>query len=172
MLPEPSLMSFELTRGDVYCCNNELHCTQCNNCNQTMSVGLLKCRTYQETLSRQSFTTMSPTTNNPQTVDGECQYSVNPTVISCIFPTTTPATTMISSFIQTCDGEPIQSKSMQLSLYATLSGTVITVLGATVGVLLVLLLVTVVALVNTCVALRLKNKQRYVWHPLYNSNTP
>ena len=48
-----------------------------------MSVALLKCRTYQETttiLSSQPFTTMSPTTNNPQTVDGECQYSANPTV--------------------------------------------------------------------------------------------
>ncbi len=44
-----------------------------------------------------------------------------------------------------------------------------TVLGATVGVLLVLLLVTVVALVNTCVALRLKNKQRYVEYAPYNN---
>ncbi len=83
LLSEPTVMSSELTRGDVYCCNNELHCTQCNNCNQTMSVGL-KYRTYQETttvVSRQYFTTiMSPTTNNPQTVDGECQYSANPTV--------------------------------------------------------------------------------------------
>ena len=96
----------------MYCCNIELHCTQCNNCHLTMSVALLKCRTYQETttiLSSQPFTTMSPTTNNPQT------------------------------------------------------GTVKTVLGATVGVLLVLLLlVTSVALVNTCVALRRKNKQRYI----------
>ncbi len=81
IITEPTVMSFELTRGDVYCCNNELHCTQCN---QTMSIGLLDCRTYQETttvLSRQVFTTtMSPATNNPQTVDGECQYSANPTV--------------------------------------------------------------------------------------------
>ena len=67
-------MSFEPTRGDMYCCNTEL---QCNNCNHTMSVGLLKCHTYQET--------MSPTTNNPQTVDGECQYSANPTVTFHVF---------------------------------------------------------------------------------------
>ncbi|XP_064397187.1 neurotrypsin-like isoform X2 [Halichondria panicea] len=81
---ESTVMSFEPTKGDVYCCNNELHCTQCN---QIMSAGL-KCRTHKSTNS-----------------------------------------------------------------------TVITVWGATVGVLLVLLLVTVVALVNTCVALRRKNKQ-------------
>ena len=83
IITEPTVMSFELTRGDVYCCNNELNCTQCN---QTMSIGLLDCRTYQETTSRQVFTTtMSPTTNNPQTVDGECQYSANPTVTFHVF---------------------------------------------------------------------------------------
>ncbi len=75
-----------------------------------MSVALLKCRTYQETttvLSSQSFTTMSPTTNNPHTVDGECQYSANPTVTFHVYivPTTMPATTMISNFLQTCDSE-------------------------------------------------------------------
>ncbi len=41
------------------------------------------------------------------------------------------------------------------------AGTVNTVLGAIVGTLLVLLLVTAVALVNTCVALKMKNKERY-----------
>ncbi len=107
MYTEPG-MNFELTRGDMYCCNTEL---QCNNCNQTMSSGL-KCGT-----------------QTTEMLNSECQYL-------------------------------LYSKS--LILYTQLSGTVNTVLGATVGVLLVLLLVTVVALVNTCVALRLKNKQRYI----------
>ncbi len=81
-------MSFEPTRGDVYCCNNELHCTQCNNCNQTMSVGL-KCRTRQEMLCPQCPTIMSPNTmisNSPQRCDSEYRtffyvhtYSENPT---------------------------------------------------------------------------------------------
>ncbi len=53
LLSEPTctVMSFEPTRGDVYCCNTELHCTQCN---QTMSVGL-NCSQY-------STTTMIPVT--------------------------------------------------------------------------------------------------------------
>ncbi len=168
-------MSSKLTGGDVYCCNNELHCNQCNNCNQTMSVGLIKCRTCQATttiLSRQAFTTtMSPTTNNPQTVDGECQYSANPTVTFHVF---------FLLLCQLLQWSPISFRHVtvsantyteQIHLYranstviSKLSGTVNTVLGVTVGVLLALLLVTTVALVNTCVALRLKNKQRYVWH--------
>ncbi|XP_064397168.1 neurotrypsin-like isoform X2 [Halichondria panicea] len=69
---EPTVKSFEPTGGDVYCCNTELHCTQCNNCNQTMSVALLKCRTYQETTDSEMFssqysTTMPPTTMIPIT---------------------------------------------------------------------------------------------------------
>ncbi len=45
-------------------------------------------------------------------------------------------------------------------------------LWATVGVLLVLLLVTAIALVYTCVALQRKNKQRYTsgMHAPYNIN--
>ncbi len=52
LLSEPTVMNFEPTGKDVYCCNNELHCTQCN---QTMSVGL-NCS------SRYSTTTMIPVT--------------------------------------------------------------------------------------------------------------
>ncbi len=168
ILSEPTVMSSEPTRGNVYCCNTELHCTQCNNCNQTMSVGLLKCRTYQETttvLSRQAFTTMSPTTNNPQTVDGECQYLANTTVTFHVF-------FLLLRQLQQWSPISVSHVTVSANTYteqiqhviSKLSGTVNTVLGATVGVLLVLLLVTVVALVNTCVALRMKNKQRYVWY--------
>ena len=56
----------------MYCCNNELHCNQCNNCNQIMSVALLKCHTHQETTDSEMFssqysTTMPPTTMIPIT---------------------------------------------------------------------------------------------------------
>ncbi len=154
ILSEPTVMSSEQTRGDVYCCNNELHCTRCN---QTMSVELLKCRTYQETttvLSKQAFTTtMLPTTNNPQTVDGECQYSANPTVTFHVFFLLLYASynndLQFPSDMWRWVLIPIIIEQIQLVI-SKLSDTVNTVLGATVGVLLVLLLVTVVALVNTC----------------------
>ena len=56
IITEPTVMSFELTRGDVYCCNNELNCTHCN---LTVSVGL--------SCSSQYSTTMPPTTMMPVT---------------------------------------------------------------------------------------------------------
>ncbi len=67
ILSEPTVMSSELTR-DVYCCNTELNCTQCNDCNQTIGVGL-KCRTHQETTGRTASTAETTTAQN-QSGDG------------------------------------------------------------------------------------------------------
>ncbi len=51
------MMRFELTRGDVYCCNTELNCTQCNDSNPTVS---LKCCTYQQKIT-EVFSSQCPT---------------------------------------------------------------------------------------------------------------
>ncbi len=114
LLSEPTVMSFELTRENVYCCNNELHCTQCNNCNQTMSVGLLKCHTHQETTDSEMFssqysTTMPPTTMIPITPSSSVTSSI---ITSSITETTTAQhnqTTTAASITETTTAQHNQT---------------------------------------------------------------